>query len=331
MKFIDVLSSLAILAGSAIAASRTSPPSGAIVVGKSGGKYTNLQAAIDSISADSTASTTIFIQSGTYSGQVSIPVLKGKLVIYGYTTNDQDYTKNEVILTNTLAASSAGNNDKSATLRVATNHFSLYNVNVINGYGKGTQEGSQALAISANGEFQAFYACSFVGYQDTVYTNKPNQVFKNCHIVGATDIIFGHNGNSWFQQCIIDIVGPGFVTASGRSSADANWYVINKAKIAAQPGAGDLKASTTLGRPWRDFARVVVQNSDLGDVIKPDGWSAWNSKPPSNAYFAEYGNTGPGASGKRVAFAKQLSSAVSIDNIIPGWTSWVDMTYWNSS
>lgn len=253
--------------------------------------------------------------------------MKGKLVVYAYTTNDQDYTKNQVILTNTLSAADAGSNDLSATLRVATNYFSLYNVNVINGYGKG----SQALAISANGQYQGYYGCSFVGYQDTVYTNKPHQVYKNSYIEGATDFIFGNDGNAWFEKCTIAINGAGYITASGRDSADSYWYVINKATIAAKSGAGVSKESTVLGRPWREYARVVVQNSQLSDVVKPVGWSAWGTNPTANVYYAEYGNTGTGASGTRVSWAKKLSSAVTIDSVLPGYISWVDMTYWNSS
>ncbi|GKT72707.1 pectinesterase [Colletotrichum tofieldiae] len=272
MKLLSLLPSLAALVGNVWAASRTSPPSGSVVVAKSGGQYTSLQAAINSISTSSTATTTIFIQPGTYSGQVSIPSLKGKLIVYAYTTNDQDYTKNQVTLTNTLSAADAGSNDLSATLRVATNYFSLYNVNLVNGYGKG----SQALAVSANGQYQAYYGCSFVGYQDTIYTNKPHQVYKNSYIEGATDFIFGNDGNAWFEKCTIAI-------------------------------------------------------NELSDVVKPVGWSAWGTNPTANVYYAEYGNTGTGASGTRVSWAKKLSSAVSIDSILPGWTSWVDTTYWNSS
>ena len=51
-------------------------------------------------------------------------------------------------------------------------------------------------------------------------------------------------------------VGKGYVTASGRSTDDPNWYVIDNSVV---EGSG----STYLGRPWRDFARVVFQNTYL--------------------------------------------------------------------
>lgn len=51
---------------------------------------------------------------------------------------------------------------QSGTLRVRKDDFELYNVNVQNLYGR-RQSQSQALALSASGERQSFYACQFVG------------------------------------------------------------------------------------------------------------------------------------------------------------------------
>ena len=57
-------------------------------------------------------------------------------------------------------------------------------------------------------------------------------------------------------------VGNGFITASGRSSDDANWYVIDSSTI-----QGTGAASVYLGRPWRDYARVVFQSCNLGSNV----------------------------------------------------------------
>lgn len=56
-----------------LAASRTSPPSGCVHVAKSGGQYTTVQAAVDSLSTTSTAAQCIFIDQGTYTEQVDPP------------------------------------------------------------------------------------------------------------------------------------------------------------------------------------------------------------------------------------------------------------------
>lgn len=57
-----------------------------------------------------------------------------------------------------------------------------------------------------------------------------------------------------------------------------------------------------MGRPWRDRARVVFQNTSLSAVINPAGWSVWSTSDVNTefVYFREFKNTGTGASGTRV-------------------------------
>ena len=93
----------------------------------------------------------------------------------------------------------------------------MYNVNVKNTYGKGTQ----AIAISQYGSRVGLYACSFTGYQDTLYANAGTQVYLRSYIEGATDFIFGRGGLAFFGKNTIAVKGPGWVTASGRESNDS--------------------------------------------------------------------------------------------------------------
>lgn len=73
-----------------------------------------------------------------------------------------------------------------------------------------------------------------------------------------------------------------------------------------------------LGRPWREYARVVFQNSALSGVINGDGWRIWNDDDPrtSGVLFGEYNNNGEGAGTDRADFATILDSAVSISTIL---------------
>lgn len=65
-------------ATSVLAASRTSPPSGCVYVAKSGGQYTTVQAAVNSLSTTSNAAQCIFIDQGTYTEQVrQLPSFRG--------------------------------------------------------------------------------------------------------------------------------------------------------------------------------------------------------------------------------------------------------------
>jgi pectinesterase len=82
-----------------------------------------------------------------------------------------------------------------------------------------------------------------------------------------------------------------------------------------------------LGRPWRDYARVVFQNSDFTNVISDVGWQAWTAEQnTTNVLFAEYNNINPAWSSSRVGFATKLEAPVEISTILDS-TSWVDDKY----
>lgn len=54
--------------------------------------------------------------------------------------------------------------------------------------------------------------------------------------------------------------------------------------------------STYLGRPWRPYSRVVFENSELSDIVRPDGWKMWNNDTnTANIFYKEFNNTGLGA------------------------------------
>jgi pectinesterase len=129
----------------ALAASRKSAPKGALTVGK-GQKFETVSNAVTALSNTTTAEQVIFIQPGTYAEQVFIPKLSGPLTVQGYTTDDSKYAKNQVTIVASESQKTQLGNDLTATLRVWTSDFKLYNVNVKNAFG----EGSQAVAVSAN-------------------------------------------------------------------------------------------------------------------------------------------------------------------------------------
>lgn len=127
-----LITALLCLVPSVLAASRTSPPSGCVHVAKSGGSFTSLQAAVNSLSTTATGTQCIFVNQGTYTEQVLIPSRSARLTIYGYTTDTTSYSQNRAILTFNNNAASAGNNDASATLRVRSANVKVYNLNVVN-------------------------------------------------------------------------------------------------------------------------------------------------------------------------------------------------------
>lgn len=116
--------------------SRTSAPSGCLTVG-SGGTYSTIGAALAALGS-STSAACIYVSSGTYTEQLTINYA-GTLTLYGETSDTGTYKDNTVTITHTISSPEAGSLDKSATVNVVSAGFKMYNINVINGYGKGAQ------------------------------------------------------------------------------------------------------------------------------------------------------------------------------------------------
>ncbi|KAK0186628.1 pectin lyase-like protein [Armillaria mellea] len=296
----------------------SSPPSGAITVGSSGTYSTLSKALADTSSSASPPISPLgahvyFIYSGTYTGQTLIS--RNNIKIYGQTSTADSYTGNTVTLTNSLGADDAGSNDASGTVRVHGSNVALYNLNIVNSLG----EVDQAIALSVQATQFGGYGLKIVGYQDTLLANVGYEFIANSYIEGNTDFIFGQTASLWITGSVIHTLGYGWITASGRSSSDSNWYVIDNSEIS---GTGDAY----LGRPWQSYARVVFQKSYLHSNVPAAGWSIWNTGT-GHVTFAEYGNSGAGAdTSSRASFSEVLSSAVTISTVL-GSTSWIDSDF----
>jgi len=311
-------------------ASRTTPPTGSIVVSQnpSSGQFSTIQSAVNSLSTTSTTAQIIFIEPGTYNEQVYIAPRKAKLTVYGYTTNTSTYSSNVVIIAhNSSILTGATNDDATGTVRNWAANSDFYNINMKNTYGKG----SQALALSASAGNQGYYAVGLFGYQDTLLSETGFQVFARSYIEGATDFIFGQHASTWITFSDIRIKGQGAITANGRSSStDPSYYVINECTVATASGVSLSAGSAFLGRPWSEYARVVFQGCSLSSIINSAGWEIWSSSTPNTAdvLFGEFNNNGAGSEGTRASFSTKLSSEVTISTILgSNYTSWVDTSY----
>ncbi|KAF4130951.1 Pectinesterase [Phytophthora infestans] len=312
---------------------RTDPPAEAVVVDASGafdGSYKTVAEGVANL-PNSTTEQTLFVFSGVYNEQVSVPKLAGPLVMQGYTCDTTSYASNEVTITHAKAQKDIppeiknNRNYLTSTLGLQASNVKVYNFNVGNPAGKIKKDG-QAVAIYADGADYGFYACNFTGYQDTLCAHKGRELYAKTYISGAVDFVFGQKAMAWFESCDIESIGEGWITANGNENATiASEYVFNNARLF---GTG----STYLGRPWRPFARVVWQNSELGDIVNPEGWEAWDeSSSTANVYFKEFNNSGPGSAiGKRTPFSGQLDAPVAIADILgknyeSEW--WVDTNF----
>ncbi|KAM7480664.1 hypothetical protein LguiA_028877 [Lonicera macranthoides] len=170
-------------------------------------------------------------------------------------------------------------------------------------------EKEQAVAFRSGADLSVFYKCSFDAFQDTLYSHSNRQFYRECDVTGTIDFIFG-NAAVVFQNCNIYPRQPlpkQFVTITAQGKKDPNQNTgISIQKCVITPLNNNLTAQTYLGRPWKNYSTTVIMQSNIGSFLNSTGWIEWISgvEPPSTIFYAEYQNTGQGASlGQRVKWA----------------------------
>lgn len=188
----------------------------------------------------------------------------------------------------------------------------------------------RAAAMIIEADNVEFNNCSFIGSQDTLYTQTSGSnrdYFKNCFIEGNTDYIFG-DGNSVFDNCTLNFCGysdsasAGYITAAKASAAYG--YLFRNCTITAN--SKNKQTAGFFGRPWAQGAKVTFENTKLSSsgIIDPAGWTAMSSNLPQNAHFVEYNTTYNGeavATGNRTT-GTVISDEGSIFNVgtyLGGW------------
>ncbi|KAI6684108.1 hypothetical protein NL676_030021 [Syzygium grande] len=141
---------------------------------------------------------------------------------------------------------------------------------------------------------------------DTLYTHAHRQFYRDCTISGTIDFIFG-DALAVFQNCQMFVKKPlenqqCIVTASGRSERrSASAIILQNCTISADPAYYPLRNinKAYLGRPWKDYSRTVIMQSQIDDLIQPQGWLPWMGDFALNTcFYAEYGNRGAGSATK---------------------------------
>ena len=197
-------------------------------------------------------------------------------------------------------------------------------------------EKHQAVAARVQSDRAIFVNCRFEGYQDTLYAQTHRQFYRSCVISGTVDFIFG-DAASVFQNCILVVRKPldnqqNIITAQGRTDKrETTGIVLQKCDIKADDKLVPVKdkIKSYLGRPWKEFSRTIIMESEIGDFIHPDGFMPWEGEfALKTLYYAEYGNTGAGAStSARVKWSgykvinKEEASKFTVGNFLQG--SWI--------
>ena len=263
----------------------------------SSGDYTSIQKAIDASRSFPDQRITIYVKNGIYDEKIVVPACNPRISIIGESAGKTIITHNDFF--NKI---NRGRNSTfyTYTLLVIADDFYAENLTIENSAGPV----GQAIALYVRGDRCVFRNCRILGNQDTLYTDgfTSRQYFDGCLIEGTTDFIFGP-ATVLFNNCTISCKGN-YITAASTPQGKQFGYVFMGCKLTA---AGDIK--TFLGRPWRDYARVVFIRCELGNHIQPAGWSNWQGTArDKTAYYAEYGNTGPGSDvSQRVPWSHQLS------------------------
>ncbi|XP_042038151.1 pectinesterase-like [Salvia splendens] len=167
-------------------------------------------------------------------------------------------------------------------------------------------EKHQAVALRVQSDHSIFVNCRMEGYKSTLYVQAHRQFYRSCYITGTVDFIFG-DAAAMFQNCNIYLRKPlesqqNVVTAQGRAERrETTGIVLQNCKILADEKLEPEKAKVKsfLGRPWKEYSRTIIMESEIGDVIAPEGWKEWSGDLGlKTLFYAEFNNKGAGASMK---------------------------------
>jgi len=280
-----------------------------ITVAKSGGDFTTVQAAVDSIASGSSAHVRIDIKAGTYKEKLTI-ASRTNLCLVGESTTT-------TILTYDDSNSKVGSTSGSASVLVSANDFSAANLTIENSFGSG----NQAVALRTTGQRQQFLNCRFVGYQDTLYTHQGIQYFKNCYVQGNTDYVFG-GATAVLENCEVrNVEGGSAVSAPNTDIGMATGIVFLGGTFTAVSSVN--ANSVALGRPWGVNGAAAYLNVNLGAHIASAGFVAMSGNDPLNARFREYQSTGPGANPSAHATYQMNATEAANYSLANVFGSWV--------
>ncbi|XP_004494389.1 pectinesterase [Cicer arietinum] len=303
-----------------------------LVVAKDGtGNFSTIGEALAAAPNSSTTRFVIHIKEGAYFENVEVIKKKINLMLVGDGIGKTVVKASRNVIDGWTTF-------QSATFAVVGSNFIAKGITFENSAGPSKH---QAVAVRSGADFSAFYNCSFVAYQDTLYVHSLRQFYRECDIYGTVDFIFG-NAAVVFQNCNLYARKPdpnqqNLFTAQGRQDPNQNTGIsIINSKIAAAADLIPVKSSfkSYLGRPWKQYSRTVYLQSLIEDLIDPAGWLPWNGTfALDTLYYGEYKNRGPGSNtsarvtwpGYRVITNTTEASQFTVRNFIQG-NDWLNST-----
>lgn len=286
-----------------------------VVAADGSGEFKTIQEAIEKCRAFQTDDKVIYIKNGVYNEKILIDSFFTHLHLVGE-------SRDSTIITYSDHANMEGiGTFNSYTVKVLGDFTTIENLTIRNDAGPV----GQAVALHVEGDGVTVKNCNIEGDQDTLYAagQKSRQYYANCYISGTTDFIFGA-ATAVFDYCTLHSKKNSYITAASTPQDNKFGYVFRNCTLTAEPEVDNVY----LGRPWRDYAKVVFINCEMGAHIRAKGWHNWG-KPEreKTTFYAEYNCTGPGASQDgRVAWCHSLKkkevSAYKIDHIFAFSSAW---------
>jgi pectinesterase len=310
------------------------------------GQYTSIQAAINAAPGNSTEQVVIYIKNGLYDKEkLIIPADKRHLKIVGesrektiisYNIYDCNSPSSANKCPDTLWRIWKDNKElvrTSATLTILADSCVLENLTIQNTAGAV----GQALALTLRGDKIIFRNCNINGYQDTILmaADGKRNYFYNCYVLGRTDYIYG-GGIGFFDNCEIASYGGGWITAPSTPELQPYGFIFSHCRFTFVPGSprpADDSKLIALGRPWHNYPKVTILDSELCDRIDPLGWpTTWRmtyADTSAQLHLYEYNNTGKGADvSKRASWVglkqltKEQATAYSKEKVLGGKDGW---------
>ena len=289
-----------------------------VVAADGSGDFTSIQEALNAAKSFPYQRVIITVKNGVYNEKVHIYSWNTHVTLIGESKEHTIITYNDYFSKINLGRNSTFHTQ---TLLVEGDDFIAKNLTIKNTSGPV----GQAVALAVNANRCYFENCALYGNQDTLYTAGEGfkQYFKNCYIEGTVDFIFGE-ATVLFEDCIIHSKSNAYVTAASTPQGQAFGYVFKNCHLTANENVNEVY----LGRPWRQYAKTVYIDCNLGSHIKPEGWHNWSNKDAERlTFYAEYNCTGEGFKPEsRVKWSHQLKKSqakkYTKENILKSTTNW---------
>lgn len=304
--------------------------------------FSTVAEAIANLPADSAKPVTIHLAPGIYREKLTVE--RPYVTLAGQDAASTVITFDDCA-TQIMEDGSKRGTFRSYTLFLNSHDITLRGLTIQNAASPRSKAG-QAIALYADGDRIEVTDCRLMSYQDTLFTGPlppsplspggfvgpkefdervmGRQYYKNCYICGDIDFIFG-SAVSYFEECEIASVyseelpadkdgNPpvyGYVTAASTPEGFPYGYVFWKCRFTGTCPEN----SVYLGRPWRNFAKTVLIDCELGSHIRREGFHDWNkSTARATLFYAEYNSAGKGAAPEsRASFVRQLTDAQARD------------------